>query len=160
MAEVTARVAASVGRVHGVLAHSIGCIAVTRAIADGVKANYLVMLAPPAGLRAVMDNLGRQLGLSDEVLAVHLQLMEEQFGQSVWEQLDLEALSRSLTQRGLIVIDEDDTSISPVESEQIYDNWENATVLRTRGLGHHRLLWSPMVVETVLRDLGRPVDTV
>lgn len=160
MAEVTARVAASVGRVHGVLAHSIGCIAVTRAIADGLKANYLVMLAPPAGLRAVMDNLGRQLGLSREVLAVHLQLMEERFGQSVWEQLDLEALSRSLTQRGLIVIDDDDTSISPDESEQIGDNWENAAVLRTRGLGHHRLLWSPMVVETVLRDLGRPVDTV
>ena len=160
MAEVTARVAASVGRVHGVLAHSVGCIAVTRAIADGLKANYLVMLAPPAGLRAVMDNLGRQLGLSGDVLAVHLQLMEERFGPSVWEQLNLEALSRSLTQRGLIVIDDDDTSISPDESEQIYDNWENATVLRTRGLGHHRLLWSPMVVETVLRDLGRPVDTV
>ncbi|MBL3556132.1 MULTISPECIES: alpha/beta hydrolase [Marinobacter] len=160
MAEVTARVAASVGRVHGVLAHSIGCIAVTRAIADGLKANYLVMLAPPAGLRAVMDNLGRQLGLSGDVLAVHLQLMEERFGQSVWEQLDLEALSRSLTQRGLLVIDDEDTTISPDESQRILDNWENATVLRTRGLGHHRLLWSPMVVETVLRDLGRPVDTV
>ncbi|MDX1458953.1 MAG: alpha/beta hydrolase [Marinobacter sp.] len=160
MAEVTARVAASVGRVHGVLAHSIGCIAVTRAIADGLRTNYLVMLAPPAGLRAVMDHLGRQLGLSGDVLAVHLQLMEERFGQSVWDQLDLKALAESLTQRGLIVIDDDDTSISPDESEQIVDNWENATVLRTRGLGHHRLLWSPMVMETVLRDLGRPVDAV
>lgn len=160
MAEVTAKVAASVGRVHGILAHSIGGIAVARAIADGLQVNYLVMLAPPVGLTAVMNNLGRQLGLSQEVLAVHLQLMEERFGKSVWEQLDLEALSRSLTQRGLIVIDDDDTSISPEESERVYSNWENANVLRTRGLGHHRLLWSPMVVETVLRDLGRPVDTV
>ncbi len=160
MADVTVRVAASVGRVHGVLAHSIGCIAITRAIADGLKANYLVMLAPPAGLTAVMDNLGQQLGLSQEVLAVHLQLMEDRFGKSVWEQLNLEALSQSLTQQGLIVIDDDDTSISPDESQRISNNWENANVLRTRGLGHHRLLWSPMVVETVLRDLGRPVDTV
>lgn len=160
MAEVTAKVAASVGRVHGVLAHSIGCIAVARAIADGLQPNYLLMLAPPISLTAVMDNLGRQLGLSREVLSVHLQLMEEQFGESVWEQLDLEVLSRSLTQRGLIVIDDDDTSIAPNESERVYSNWENANVLRTRGLGHHRVLWSPMVVETVLRDLGRPVDTV
>ncbi len=127
---------------------------------DDLRANYLVMLAPPVGLSAVMDNLGRQLGLSPEVLAVHLELMEERFGRSVWEQLDLEALSRSLTQRGLIVIDDDDTSISPDESNRVYNNWEMANVLRTRGLGHHRLLWSPMVVETVLRDLGRPVDTV
>lgn len=160
MAEVVARVAASVGRVHGVLAHSIGCIAAARAIADGLKPDYLVMLAPPVSLTAVMDNLGRQLGLSQDVLAVHLQLMEERFGKSVWEQLDLEALSRTLTQRGLTVIDDDDTSISPDESERVFNNWENANVLRTRGLGHHRLLWSPMVVDTVLRDLGRPVDTL
>lgn len=160
MAEVVARVAASVGRVHGVLAHSIGCIAAARAIADGLKPDYLVMLAPPVSLTAVMDNLGRQLGLSQDVLAVHLQLMEERFGKSVWEQLDLEALSRTLTQRGLMVIDDDDTSISPDESERVFNNWENANVLRTRGLGHHRLLWSPMVVDTVLRDLGRPVDTL
>lgn len=160
MAEVVARVAASVGRVHGVLAHSIGCIAAARAIADGLKPDYLVMLAPPVSLTAVMDNLGRQLGLSQDVLAVHLKLMEERFGKSVWEQLDLEALSRTLTQRGLMVIDDDDTSISPDESERVFNNWENANVLRTRGLGHHRLLWSPMVVDTVLRDLGRPVDTL
>ena len=160
MAEVVARVAASVGRVHGVLAHSIGCIAAARAIADGLQPDYLVMLAPPVSLTAVMDNLSRQLGLSQNVLAVHLQLMEERFGKSVWEQLDLEALSRTLTQRGLMVIDDDDTSISPDESERVFNNWENANVLRTRGLGHHRLLWSPMVVDTVLRDLGRPVDTL
>lgn len=160
MAEVIAKVTASVGRIHGVLAHSMGCIAIARAIADGLQPNYLVMLAPPVSLSAVMDNLGRQLGLSQDVLAVHLQLMEERFGKSVWEQLDLEALSRTLTQRGLMVIDDDDTSISPDESERVFNNWENADVLRTRGLGHHRLLWSPMVVDTVLRDLGRPVDTL
>ncbi|WP_048496783.1 alpha/beta fold hydrolase [Marinobacter subterrani] len=160
MASVISRVAASVGRVHGVLAHSIGCIAVARAIADGLQPSYLAMLAPPASVNAVMENLGRQLGLSPEVLAVHLQLMEERFGPSVWDQLDLEALSLSLTQRGLIVIDDDDTSISPAESQQVAENWPSAEVLRTSGLGHNRLLWSPMVVETVLRDLGRPVHSV
>lgn len=160
MAEVITRVAASVGRVHGVLAHSIGCIAVARAIADGLQASYLAMLAPPASLSTVMQNLGRQLGLSPEVLSVHLQLMEAQFGPSVWDQLNLEGLSQSLTQRGLIVIDDDDTSISPEESQRVAKHWDKADVLRTSGLGHNRLLWSPMVVDTVLRDLGRPVHSV
>ena len=160
MADVITRVAASVGRVHGVLAHSIGCIAVARAIADGLQPSYLAMLAPPSSVAAVMENLGRQLGLSPEVLAVHLQLMEERFGPSVWDQLDLEALSLSLTQRGLVVIDDDDTSISPTESQRVAGSWQSADVLRTSGLGHNRLLWSPMVVETVLRDLGRPVHSV
>lgn len=160
MAEVTARVAASVGSIYGILSHSVGCIGAARAIADGLKADYLAMLAPPTGLGAVMDNLGRQLGLSREVLGVHLQLMEERFGKSVWEQMDLEALARSLSQRGLIVIDNDDTSISPEGSQRVYNNWKNARVLRTRGLGHHQLLWNPMVVETVLQDLGPPRSTM
>jgi pimeloyl-ACP methyl ester carboxylesterase len=160
MADVITRVAASVGRVHGVLAHSIGCIAAARAIADGLQPSYLAMLAPPVSLTAVMENLGRQLGLSPEVLSVHLKLMEERFGPLVWDQLDLQALSLSLTQRGLIVIDDDDTSISPAESQRVAGNWHNADVLRTSGLGHNHLLWSPMVVETVLRDLGRPVHSV
>ncbi|WP_417568198.1 alpha/beta hydrolase [Marinobacter sp.] len=155
MAEVTARVAASVGGVHGVLAHSIGCIAVARAITDGLQTDYVAMLAPPASLTAVMENLGQQLGLSRETLSVHLQLMEERFGPSVWDQLDLEDLSRSLTQRGLIVIDDDDTSVSPEESLRVAENWNKADVLRTSGLGHNRLLWSPMVMETVLRELAR-----
>jgi len=160
MAEVTAKVADSVGRVHGILAHSMGCIAAVRAIKDGLHSQHLVMLAPPLSLTAVMDNLGRQWGLSQNVLDVHLQLMEERFGNSVWDKLDLEALSQSLTQRGMIVIDDDDTSIAPDESERISTNWQTAQVLRTSGLGHHRLLWSPLVIETVLRDLGRPVDAV
>jgi len=160
MAEVTAKVADSVGRVHGILAHSMGCIAAARAIKDGLHAQHLVMLAPPLSLTAVMDNLGRQWGLSQDVLDVHLRLMEERFGSSVWDKLNLEALSRSLTQRGMIVINDDDTSIAPNESERISTNWQAAQVLRTSGLGHHRLLWSPLVIETVLQDLGRPVDAV
>lgn len=160
MAEVTAKVADNVGEVHGILAHSMGCIAAARAIKDGLHAQHLVMLAPPLSLTAVMDNLGRQWGLSQDVLDVHLRLMEERFGNSVWDKLNLEALSRSLTQRGMIVIDDDDTSIAPNESERISTNWQAAQVLRTSGLGHHRLLWSPLVIETVLQDLGRPVEAV
>mgnify|MGYP003150553718 CR=1 FL=1 len=160
MADVTAKVANSVGRVHGVVAHSMGCLAVARAIADGLQVSYLAMLAPPVSLAAVMDNLGRQLGLTPSVLAVHLQLMEERFGKTLWDRLDLQTLSPSLTHRGLIVIDNDDGSVSPEDSERVANSWEQAAVLRTEGLGHHRLLWSPMVIETVLRDLGRPVHTV
>ena len=125
-----------------------------------VLLHRLPMVAPPVSLAAVMDNLGRQLGLTPSVLGVHLQLMEERFGKTLWDRLDLQTLSPSLTHRGLIVIDNDDSSVSPDDSERVANSWQQAAVLRTQGLGHHRLLWSPMVIETVLRDLGRPVHTV
>ncbi|TYC56934.1 alpha/beta hydrolase [Marinobacter sp. BW6] len=155
MAEVAAHVSASVGGARGVLAHSLGCIAAARAITDGVQTDYLVMLAPPVSLRAVMANLGRQLALSPDALAVHLELMEERFGPAIWEQLNLETLCRGLNQRGLIAIDDTDTSISPEESQRVAETWVKAALLRTSGLGHHRILSSPMVLETVLNGLGR-----
>ncbi|WP_375183249.1 alpha/beta hydrolase [Marinobacter sp.] len=158
MADVLRSVAASVGGVHGVMAHSMGALAAARAIQDGLDAEYLALLAPPSGLRGVMHSLGRQLALSPEVLAVHLQLMEERFGASVWQQFDLQALARSLTQRGLIVIDHDDASIAPEESERVAAQWQNAGLLRTSGLGHHRILWSPLVIDRVLTDLGAPSE--
>jgi len=155
MAEVVAKVAASVGEIYGILSHSMGSLAAARAIADGLQARYLLMLAPPVSLRSVMDHLGRQLGLSAEVLAVHLRLMEEQFGPSVWDKLDMESLSRTLTQRGLVVLDQDDSSIEPTQSERVHSGWVRGDILRTRGLGHHRILHSPLVLDKVLQDLGR-----
>lgn len=121
--------------------------------AQGESTDLFEMADVTARVAATMKSLGRQFGLSPEALSVHLQLMEEQFGASVWDELNLETLSLSLTQQGLIVIDDDDTSVSPEESQRVAGNWARAEVLRTSGLGHHRLLWSPMVVETVLRDL-------
>ncbi|HKK56645.1 hypothetical protein [Marinobacter sp.] len=79
-------------------------------------------------------------------------------GQSVRDRTDLELLSRSLTQRGVVVIDEDDTAIAPGESETISANWQTAEVVRTSGLGHHRLLRSPLVIDSVLQGLSRSVD--
>lgn len=155
MADVTAHVAASVGGVRGVLAHSLGCIALARAITNELDTDYVAMLAPPVSLKAVMVNLGRQLALSPEVLTVHLELMEDRFGPSIWEKLNLETLCQGLKQRGLIVIDDADTSISPEESQRVAEAWHKADLLRTSGLGHHRILSSPMVVETVLKSLGR-----
>lgn len=156
MAEVVTKVAASVGQIYGILSHSMGSLAVARAIADGLQAQYLLMLAPPLSVRSVMDHLGRQLALSSDVLAVHLKLMEEQFGTSVWEKLDMENLVGSLTQRGLVVLDQDDESIEPAQSERVHSGWERGEVLRTRGLGHHKILRSPLVLDAVLQALGRP----
>lgn len=155
MADVTAHVSASVGGVRGVVAHSLGCIAAARAITNGLHTDYLAMLAPPVSLKAVMENLGRQLALSPEVLAVHLELMEDRFGPSIWEKLNLETLCRGLNQPGLIAIDDTDTSVSPEESQRVAESWDKADLLRTSGLGHHRILSSPMVMETVLQGLGR-----
>ena len=155
MADVVAQVSASVGGIRGVLAHSLGSIAAARAITNGLQTDYLAMLAPPVSLKTAMMKLGASWALSPEVLAVHLGLMEDRFGPSIWDKLNLETLCHRLNQRGLIAIDDTDTSISPEESQRLATIWDKADLLRTSGLGHYRIISSPMVMETVLKSLGR-----
>lgn len=153
MTEVVSKVGASFGPVHGIIAHSLGCIAAARALVDGLEAKHLVMLAPPASLLAVVEGFGGQLQLPDSLIARHRRRMEDRFGASVWARLSLEDLVPCLTQRGLVVIDSDDASVPAEQGERVHRNWPGAQILRTQGLGHHRLLRSPEVVERVFGQL-------
>ncbi|SDW82440.1 alpha/beta fold hydrolase [Marinobacter mobilis] len=155
MAEVLTRVAHHVGPLHGIIAHSVGALIAGRALVDGLAARKLVLLAPPANLSDVVDGLGKQLGLSASALSGHRRRMEARFGADVWSRLSLEQLAPQLMPQGLVVIDSDDREINEAESARVYHHWPDAGLLRTAGLGHHRLLWHPDAVEPVTDFLTR-----
>lgn len=154
MTEVLTRVAHQVGPLHGIIAHSLGSLAAARALVDGLDARKLVLLAPPANLSEVVDQLGSQLGLSASALAEHRRRMEVRFGADVWQRLSLEELAPQLRPQGLVVIDRDDREIAEADSARVYHQWPDAGLLRTTGLGHHRLLWHPDAVEPVTEFLS------
>lgn len=153
MTEVIRKVGNHFGPVHGVIAHSLGSIAAARALVEGLDAKHLVMLAPPASLSSVVNAMADKLQLPASVLADHRRRIEARFGINVWANLSLEALAPRLTQRGLVVIDDDDNAIPAHQSNRVYHNWAEARLLRTQGLGHHRLVWNPEVMATVIRQL-------
>ncbi|WP_165855906.1 alpha/beta hydrolase [Marinobacter sp. JSM 1782161] len=154
MSAVVRHVADSVGGVYGVLAHSLGTLAAARAIADGLGTQRLVLLAPPLDLASVVDRLGVDLGIPEKILDVHRRLMAERFGRRVWDELSLSRLAPTLPVRGLVVVDSTDRAVAPGHSEQVGRLWETSQVLRTQGLGHHRILWHDTVVAPVLDFLG------
>ncbi|MDO3720149.1 alpha/beta hydrolase [Marinobacter sp. chi1] len=155
MTEVLTKVGHHFGPVSGIIAHSLGCLATGRALADGLEAERVVMLAPPATLSEVVDQFGAQMGLTDSALASHRRRMEMRFGDDVWSRLALEDLAADLEQLGLVVIDEDDQSVPASQSHRVHQNWEGAELLKTNGLGHNDLLWNPNVVEAVTSHLTR-----
>lgn len=157
IAEVVKRVGLSHGPVHGIIAHSLGCLAAARALSRGLEANNLVMLAPPSDLQSVVNGLGKRMQIRTKALEVHKRLMEERFGAEVWSELSLVQLAGQLSQRGLVVIDSDDRDVPPAQSHQVHLAWRNAHVLHTRSLGHHRMVWHPDVVEAVISTVASPV---
>ncbi|WP_166267139.1 alpha/beta fold hydrolase [Marinobacter caseinilyticus] len=150
MTAVVGKVARQIGPVHAVLAHSLGSIAAARAVVDGLAVQHLVMLAPPADLAAVVNGVADELQLPADVLANHRHRMEQQFGADVWPRLSLLELAPRLKAQGLVVVDYGDRSVPPDQSERVHQRWPGSQILRTQGLGHHRLLWDSDVVERVV----------
>ncbi|SFL91075.1 alpha/beta fold hydrolase [Marinobacter zhejiangensis] len=155
MTEVLAKVAHQVGPLHAIIAHSLGSIAAGRALVDGLDASRLVLLAPPASLSEVVNEMGHQMGLSTDALAEHRKRMETRFGGDVWQQLSLEELAPQLRQQGLVVIDSDDADVSADQSARVYHNWPDSELMSADGLGHHRMLRAPQVVDAVADFLTR-----
>lgn len=153
MADVVFNVAATVGPVEAIIAHSIGSLAAARAVVDGVRTKHLIMLAPPRDLDSVVAGFGATLGLSGAMVSEQRRRMERRFGSDVWRQFSFDALAPDLVPRGLVVIDRDDQSVPASQSDRVHLKWPGSEKLQTEGLGHFKLLWHPSVVEPIYTRL-------
>ncbi|QSP94318.1 alpha/beta hydrolase [Marinobacter salinisoli] len=153
MTEVLTKVGHHLGSVYGIIAHSTGCIAAGRALVDGLEADRVAMLAPPATYSDVVDQFGAELGLSDTALASHRQHLEERLGEDVWNRLALHDLASDLEQPGLVVVAEDDQTVPASHSHLVHRNWTESQLLKTQGLGHNDLIGHPDVVQAVTRHM-------
>lgn len=157
MADVVREVAASVGPIEAIVAHSIGSLAAARAVVDGVRAQQLMLLAPPLDLDSVVSGFGATLGLSAALVVEQRRRMEQQFGAEVWQRFSFDALAPDLALDGLVVIDRDDQSVPARQSDRVHLKWPGSEKMETEGLGHYKLLWHPRVIERVQGRLAAEV---
>jgi pimeloyl-ACP methyl ester carboxylesterase len=80
--------------------------------------------------------------------------LEARFHSSIWEFFSTDTNARAQTSPALIIHDEDDASVPLAQGELIAKAWRGARFIRTRGLGHNRILRDPATIETVVRFLA------
>jgi len=135
------------GPVHGIIAHSFGGAGTTYALSAGIhvpKVAFVAPVDPAVGARRSM----RFLGLGED-LAQRLQVgMEQRFGLR-FSEIAGPKLAPQMTGELLVVHDEGDHVVPDADGEAYVSAWPNATRLRTKGLGHHRILRDSEVVQTV-----------
>lgn len=142
--------AAAFGPFHAVVAHSMGGAATTWALHTESFARRVAMVAPPIDVRDFTRHLGSLLGLDDDVRTRLHRRLGVRFGVAV-EDLRAEALAPGMRAPLLVVHDEDDRDV-PIRCGELYAaRWPGATLVRTRGLGHHRILRDDSVVRALVR---------
>ncbi len=154
MAAALRGVAAALGPVRGIVAHSwggvVGAWAVRRLLLDGFVdlPQAIALIAPPAHLRAYLERFAEVCGLSagarerlDRRLTARVGAPPESF--------DLQRVAPDLPLAALVVHDREDAEVQWAEGAAIAAAWPGAELVTTRGLGHHRILRDPAVVARV-----------
>ena len=137
------------GKAALAIGHSLGGAAVTLAQGERWHAERIVAIAPPSNMESAVERFMRfvHLGphLRDQLIGWH----EQATGVNVRD-LDVRRHLPALGQPCLIVHDLDDFEVPWGEGELYARHWHNASLLTTQGLGHHKILDAPEVIDAVL----------
>jgi len=139
-AQAIQAVAASVGGVSGVIAHSLGGSATNFALARGwIKVERVVTIAAPSELDSYSRHFARLLNVSDAVRDAMQKHIERRLGYR-WKDLEGAYLAAQHATPALIVHDRGDREVPFSSAERIAAKWRGATLLPTERLGHRRIL--------------------
>jgi len=149
------------GPFHTIVTHSMGGPSTLWASRRGPLASRLVMIAPPVDLRDFTRTLSLSLGLPEDVRGRVHRRLAARFGVPI-EEVRAEALATTMREPLLVVHDEDDREVPIACGEAIARAWPHAELLRTRGLGHQRILRDAETLRAIARfvahGLPQPAD--
>ena len=89
------------------------------------------------------------LQLTPETVAIQKRLLENRFGENIWNLFSMLSWVRHLDIPGLIIHDERDAFVSAANGRQISRAWPNSELMLNSGLGHRRILTSPATLDAL-----------
>ncbi len=156
-ASAIAAVAAHAGPLHAVLAHSFGASMAMYAQRDwGVEAKKMVLVSSFDHCNWFIEAFGQHVGLSAAVLQrVRDRLVRLYGGRLDWSRMSVVDMVRTSGATTLIVHDEDDEEIPFEHGLALANASFDAKFKRTRGYGHHLVLRSAGVIDSVVDFIAR-----
>ncbi len=155
MATAIELVAAHVGPVHAIMAHSMGAAATTFALSRGMAVERAVYISPPENPGGYLYPVARLLGFGEEVARRAQKRIERRFSFQ-FDDTRGTLLAPRLEVPMLLVHDGDDPEVPLEEGSRLAEAWPGSELMTTKGLGHHRILRTRSVIEAAVDFLGQP----
>lgn len=136
--------------VHAYIGHSAGgmCLMAART-QQGIRAERYVCIAAPHHPYPPIRTIRKMLDVSDRVLDWCKEMFSGQLGTTWAEAIQGAVYTYRDQGRLLLIYDQDDPEIHHTDGDKIAGNWPDARLIKTDGLGHHRVLWAPQVLDEV-----------
>jgi pimeloyl-ACP methyl ester carboxylesterase len=153
MVEAIQAVVEAAGPFHAVIGHSLGATACALAIKSGLPVSRVVLLAPAAELEKYSGRFARILHIPPLVRDSMKKRLERRY-EITWTDLRISGRPLAGEVSLLVFHDRGDVRVPLRDGLEIVASWPRAELVRTRGLGHHRILRDPKVIAHTVRFLG------
>ncbi len=159
LADCIADVAAAVGPLHAIVAHSFGAAAALLANARaGVTAPRNTMIAPNVLLDDALRRFARVVGLDESDRGALEQRLAEHTGIAPTS-LGIERLVGARDAALLVIHDRGDREVPLEHGAQLAATWPGAELRVTDGLGHRRILRDREVIAATVEFVRQSVPT-
>jgi hypothetical protein len=151
--------AATHGPFAAAIGHSLGAAAIGLALRRGIRLGRVVFVSPPSSLDEHAHNFARLIGITPRVREAMRRRLERRYGVRFAEIDRIEELE-GLDVAALFVHDCGDTDVPFAHTLRLSGLIPGARLLKTYGLGHHRLLRDAAVVGAVVDFVSGNVQSL
>lgn len=155
LARTIAAVSRSLGGLHAVVAHSLGCLATSYSLRQRLPIEKVVFVSPPADMNTFTREFAALVDLGDKAHHSMLAHFERKLSMN-WEDFGAERLAETdRLARGtqtplLIVHDRHDQRVPLEHGLRVHQAWQGSRLLETSHLGHQRILSDSAVIDQVV----------
>ena len=140
---------AHLGRLHGVIGHSVGGASTLYATRLGLRVDRLALVSPPMSPDRFSAGFAKLLDLRPELLSAMFARLESRYGVRI-DDLDVRADAERYASPLLVVHDDDDRVVPISDGASLAKAAPQGQLLTTSGLGHNRILRAPSVLDAVV----------
>ena len=142
------------GPIDCVVAHSLGAMAATFSLRQGLTPQRMVLVAPHLDVQKMFETYSDLLSMRPRLA----QRFHDKIGEGMaalmpgsdpWDILVPEKLLGHPKLNGMLVYDHEDPEVSIQQFEAMVGFWRDCTVHSTRGLGHNRILKDDTVIDAI-----------
>ena len=142
----------SFGEFEAVIGHSLGAVASSRSLLEGLPAKKLVTLGAPSQIAHILRDFAKQVPAGPQPLR-HLEKHLLGLAKASIEEFSLMSVLPQLTQPILLIHDQKDRSVGYDQALELSEAVPSAEMMTTERLGHNRLLGDSEVIESILSFL-------
>lgn len=142
--------------IRAIIAHSFGGVASLYAIAEGLPVKTLVTIASPTIADEIVNTYLRAIGGSAKTGTAFKEFILKKYGKPFEAYSSLHFIKQVPADLNLLLVyDEDDQEVAMKHPQELLKLFPQASLLKTTGLGHTRILRSNDVIREIVTFIGR-----